>query len=410
MARAAREGIPGDARARLTIAAAVALGVGAYGWALFALSFRHDGLIGPRFNAPGVDFMVFWQGARAALAGDLGLLFDGARFTDAINAAFAPWLTGPLPFHPWIYPPSYLLLALPFGLLSFGWAYGLAMALSFAALVVAAVGREREWRRKIIGGALLLAPASSLDVLVGQNAFLTGALLIGGFRLLPKSPVLAGILWGALTLKPQLVLMAPVALVASRQWRALAAAAATALMLVLASAVAFGPAVWRDWFGLMLDPHNATHAAWSELSLLWGDSVYSCAFLLGAGPVAAAAAQALAALVGVAAVAHAFARPMPADLRLGVLLAGTVLAAPHVASYDLVLLAAAAALLLCHAAERGFGRFDLALALVLWLAPLYGPPHLGAAGFAMPVAAVLFLVSCGRRGGAAGTSASSRIS
>jgi alpha-1,2-mannosyltransferase len=111
-----------------------------------------------------------------------------------------------------------------------------------------------------------------------------------------------------------------------------------------------------------------------------------------------------------AGVVWVFARPAPADLRLAVLLAATILAAPHVAGYDMLLLALAAALLFCHAIEHGFGRFDLMLALVLWLAPLYGPPRLSPIGYAAPILAALFIASCGCRAGAAGTSASSRIS
>ena len=52
--------------------------------------------------------------------------------------------------------------------------------------------------------------------------------------------VWAGILLGMATIKPQLGLLLPVALVAARQWRALAAAAATVAALVLLSAWAFG--------------------------------------------------------------------------------------------------------------------------------------------------------------------------
>jgi hypothetical protein len=143
---------------------------------------------------------------------------------------------------------------------------------------------------------------------------------------------------------------------------------------------------------------------------MWGDSVYSCAPLLGAGPVAAAAAQGVAILAAAGGVVWLFARPAPAEVRLAGLLAATILAAPHVAGYDLLLLAIAAALLLCHAIERGFGRLDLVLALALWLAPLYGPPRLSPIGYAAPILTALFLVSCGCRAGAAGTSASSRIS
>jgi hypothetical protein len=315
-----------------------------------------------------------------------------------------------LPLHPWIYPPSYLVLALPFGQLDFGWAYGAAMALSFAMLMAALLVGERGRRRTILAAAALLAPAASLNVLVGQNAFLTSALLYGGFRLLNKYPALAGALWGGLTVKPQLALMAPVALVAARQGQALLGFVAGALGLVVLSTMVLGPDAWRQWLALAADPANQTWMAWSQLSLMWGDSIYSCAALLGAGPMGAAAAQGAAILAAGASVAWLFVRPAAPELRLGVLLAATVFAAPHVAGYDELLLALAAALLLCHAAARGFRQFDLVLAVLLFLVPLFGPPRLSPIGYAVPLVIAAFVVMCGYRAGAAGTSASSRIS
>jgi alpha-1,2-mannosyltransferase len=386
--------MPAEARSRVLIAAIVGACFGLYGWAVFAMSFRHDGVIAPPYNAPGIDFMVYWEAARAALAGRLDLLFDGDRFTAALNEDFRPWLTAPLPFHPWVYPPHFLLLTLPFGLAPFALGYALFAALSFAALAAALLAGERGYRRPILAGALLLSPAASINVIAGQNGFLTGALLIGGFRLLAAWPALAGALLGILTVKPQLCLMVPVALAAARQGRALAGACLTALALGAASAAIFGIETWRQWFAPMLDPANPIHRGWTALSLRWGESVYSCALQLGASPGAAAAAQAVAIAAAAASVAWAYSRPAaPGDHRLAVLLAATILAAPHVASYDMVLLAIAAALLFCQAIERGFRRFDLALAVTVWLAPLYAPPAATVTGITTPLVLILFIVA-----------------
>ena len=357
------------------------------------MSFRHDGVIAARYNAPGIDFMVYWDAARAALAGRLDLLFDGDRFTAALNEDFRSWLSGPLPFHPWIYPPHFLLLVLPFGLAPFGLAYTLFGALSFAALAAALLVGERGYRRAILAGAVILSPAASINFMVGQNGFLTGALLIGGFRLLAARPALAGALLGILTVKPQLWLMVPVALIASRQGRALASACLMALALAAASAATFGVETWREWFAVMLDPANPIHRGWTALSLRWGESVYSCAILLGASPGAAAAAQAVAIAAAAAGVAWIYSRPAEPDRRRAVLLAATILAAPHVAAYDTVLLAVAAALFFCRAIERGFGRFDLPLAILVWLVPLYGTPVATLIGFATPLVLGVFIVA-----------------
>ena len=383
MSRPAETIVPPQAREPVLVAAIVGGLAGAYGWALFGLSFAHDGLIGPRFNAPGLDFMVFWNGARAALAGDLALLFDGARFTASLNQQFGHWLTGPLPLHPWIYPPHFLLLLLPFGLVPFPVAYALFVIITFALAAVALLAGERGLRRAILGGALALAPAAAITAIVGQNAFLVAALLVGGVRLLGTRPALAGALLAVLTVKPQLFLMVPVALVAAREWRALAACIIVAAGLVAASVAAFGLAPWQAWLGAMLDPANELHRGWTALSLLWGESVYTDAILLGAKPYAAAA-QGVAIIIAAFAVARA-------PRNLAVLLAATFLAAPHVAPYDTLLLAIAAAIFFARTLERGLWFLDLPLTLALWLAALYGAPIASPLGFAAPLLTLALL-------------------
>src|SRR5579884_2327007 len=96
-----------------------------YAWSIVALTPHHPGVIGMNLNALGTDWMVFYSGARWFFDGNLAGLFDGARFTAYLNTAFAGWLTQPTPFRPWVYPPNYLLLMLPFGALPFVAAYAL---------------------------------------------------------------------------------------------------------------------------------------------------------------------------------------------------------------------------------------------------------------------------------------------
>src|ERR1051325_9906614 len=68
-------------------------------------------------SEPAQDWMVFYTAARAYFDGNLSLVFDGEGLTAALNRRFADWLAPPLNLHPWVYPPTFLLLLLPFGLL-----------------------------------------------------------------------------------------------------------------------------------------------------------------------------------------------------------------------------------------------------------------------------------------------------
>ena len=367
----------------------VALAFGLYGWAVFALAFRHDGVIGPRYNYPGTDFMVYYGAARAALTGHLPLLFDGDRFTAFLNQTFAPLLRGELPFHPWVYPPHFLLLLLPFGLLPFGPACFLFLALSFAGLVAALGTLYRGRRLALAAAAVLLAPAASITAVTGQNGFLTAALLLGGGSIAAARPVLAGVLFGALTYKPQFFLMAPVALLASRNWRALAAMGAAALVALLASAAVFGVAPWLEWGREILAPGASFRDQWRQWSVLFDDDVFAVAALLGASDAVAKAAQGIAMLVAAGAVFWAWSGALRRELRVAVLLAASCLAAPHLQGYDMVLLAAAAVLFLYDALDNGLRTGDAALALALWLLPIFNPPRATPAGFATPVIELL---------------------
>ena len=180
--------------------------------------------------------------------------------------------------------------------------------------------------------------------MTGQNAFMTGALLLGGFGLLARQPILAGGMLGLLTYKPQFWLMVPVALVAARQWRALGASLAAALALALASLAVFGTGPWQSWIELMTGPSEA-YRAWVTAGRLNGVSVFACASLLGAPALLANLAQATAVAVAGASVYWVFRRRAGGALPLSCVLAATILAAPHASTSDCLLLGLAAALL-----------------------------------------------------------------
>jgi len=379
-------------RQQLALVTLVCAAAGLYGWAVFLSTFSHDGSIGPRYNAPGTDWMVFYAAARAFFDGNLPLIFDGHRFTAHQNQMFAAWLSGQLPFHPWLYPPHFLLLALPFGLIPFSASYALFMCITGAVLVATIwLYAPPDYRRWLQLGSLLLCPAASITVIAGQNAFLTAALLVGGFGLLPRRPILAGVLLGVATFKPTLWLMVPVALIAARQWRVLASAAAVAGVLALASLAVFGVEMWRQWLEMALSPPADFYSNWLESGRSWGLSVYTCAWVLGASHGVATLVQAAATLGAAAGVYVAFRGALAPDRQLAVLLAAAILAGPHVSSYDTLLLAIAASLLFCRALEEGAPLYEITLMLSVWLLPLFNPPRATPLGLMTPVLVALLI-------------------
>jgi Glycosyltransferase family 87 len=361
---------------RLAVIASLFGVFGASAWAFYILTLGRQ---------PGVDWMVFYTAARAYLEGQLALLFDGDRFTALLNARFADWLSFPMSFLPWVNPPNFLLLVLPFGLLPFGLSYALFEAGSLAVLI-AALARHAEDRAslRLMIFALVLCPATAFTIFLGQSSFLTGALLIAGFGLLGRQPIWAGILFGVLAYKPQFCVLIPVALVAGRHWRTLLAAAATASLSILASAAVFGFGPWRDWLAFAVGASDL-YQHWSATARLSGQSVYACLVLLGAAPALAHAAQAVAIALAAACVYRSFRKPLSDGLRLVVVLAASLLAAPHVSSSDGLLAGLAAILYLDARMKNDLRIADAAIVMLVWLSPLATPPQLFAIGRIIPL-------------------------
>lgn len=365
-------------------------GFGIAVWAAaFAAAIIPGGLFGNSLYAPGTDFAVFYTAAREALSGNLARLYDGGELTAELNHNLAGWLSAPLPFHPWVYPPSFLTVVTPFGLLSFGTAYFAFEALSIAALTAAlwcAVRQNRSWAVTLA----LLSPAGAMTAVMGQNAFLFAALAIGGLALLDARPLAAGLLLGLASFKPQLWPLVPIALAAGRHWRALAAACGAAFALAAISAVAFGTGLWLDWVRLVIHPPASFSQAWLATGRL-GQSIYAGAIEFGAPDWAADTVQALAALGSATLVAWGFRRGVSRGARLFVFFAAAMIAAPHAAGYDAVGIASAAAVLALDINEaRTLWR--LALPSIWIFAPLADPaatPVMAAFPLALAAAAGL---------------------
>ncbi len=366
-------------RARLWL---IAVGFVCSGYGLCAIA-----IYGIYFGKqPWQDWMVYYTAARAYLDGNLPLIFDGVRLTAHMNAVFADWLPKPLVFHPWLYPPPYLLLLIPFGLMPFAAACTVFLLATFACLLAAIWGTiGAGYRRWLMALSLIFAPAVAFNIGTGQNAFLTSALLIGGFGLLLRRPLLAGVLFGLLSCKPQLALLAPVALIAARQWRALASAVAAAGALALASVAVFGFEPWRVWVEWFTSAPPDLYQAWLKWGRLSGESIYTNLALLGASYSAATAGQGVATVLAAVCVWWCYRRPMPEDLRLSVSLAATMLAAPHVTNYDTVPLVVAATLVFADGLDRGIGRGGVIVPVSVWMIQLFDPPGAFRIGLITPV-------------------------
>ncbi len=303
--------------------------------------------------------------------------------------------------YPFAYPPSFLLVIWPLALLPRNTSY-VIWVLTTLACYLAVVGHGT-WRRTIVL-LTLLAPATTVTVSAGQNGFLTAALIIGGCRLLDRRPILAGILFGLLSCKPQLGILIPVALLAARQWRAIAAAAMTVLASIAASAAAFGWSMWTQWVRAMVDLFHLV----GEQTQLYHEMPTIAANLhaLGVAPVAVQVAQIGASIAAAAAVFLCWRRGGTSRLTAATLQAGTFLATPYAFIYDLPLVTNAVIELVQERLEarEAFTLTEILVVIGTVLLPLAMVVSRGPipwSGFVLPLLFVVLVRRALLRGGVA---------
>jgi hypothetical protein len=214
-----------------------------------------------------------------------------------------------------------------------------------------------------------------------------------------RYPILGGALLGLLSVKPQLCLMAFVALVAARQWRALGSAAASACLLALVSLPVVGIDMWRGWLDLVLGG-NELYQSWLNVGRLNGIGVYACMHWLGAPASLASLMQAGATIGSGGLVYWIYRHPASDPMRLAALLAATILAAPHASNSDAILLGLAASIYVTVLPAHELRPYRLAIAAAVWVSPLFNPPVLFRIGCVTPllVAALLAAIALAIRG------------
>ena len=191
------------------------------------------------------------------------------------------------------------------------------------------------------------------NALVGQNGFLTAALIGGALYLIPIRPVLAGICLGLLTYKPQYGLLFPIALIAAGHWRVFVSASVTAIAMVFVSWLAFGTESWLAFFHWM---PRFSQAFLTEGKATWWklQSIFSMVRYFGGTEQLAWAFQwVLTASVAVV-LALMWRSRVPYTLKAAALAAGTLLTTPYLFMYDMMVLAIAVAFLVRIGLKTGF--------------------------------------------------------
>jgi hypothetical protein len=177
-----------------------------------------------------------------------------------------------------------------------------------------------------------------LNLMIGQNGFLSAGLVAWGLYWLEKKPVLAGIAIGLLSFKPQLGVLFPLVLLAGREWRCLISAMATVCFLVLTSLLVYGTEAWLAWAQALVRAHQELGQAGLE-HLLKVTSFYSWVRQWGGSQTEAEMVQGMVA-VGIAlCLWKVWRSPVARSSKYALLILGALMVSPYVLEYDLTWLA-----------------------------------------------------------------------
>jgi alpha-1,2-mannosyltransferase len=191
----------------------------------------------------GGDFVDIYAASIAVLKGQAASVYDVHRHYLRQLAVLRSKDCGVLAFE---YPPVYLLMVMPLSKLPFVLSWVVFETLTFLAYLFVL----RRIARAPLGLWLAATfPAVINNFMCGQNGFLTTALMGAGLLFLEEYPLVAGVLFGLMIYKPQFAVLVPVALIVSRQWRALVASAVSAALFSAASLAVLGAPVWHAFMG-----------------------------------------------------------------------------------------------------------------------------------------------------------------
>ena len=348
-------------------------------WGFYAWNLATPGLRDRNGNLKGTDFLHFYTLGSLAASHRGADLYDmnaqaalaAQRVREAAGIRYLP-----------LYPPQVSILFAPLAHLSYGWA--LLVWWGCSALVYG-ICCHSVWRTcpnlRDYGGTVVVLvvafPAFFHLIAWGQtSATALACFTLVFFLLRDRREFFAGLVLGCLIFKPQLGLAAAILFVSIGAWKIVLGAVLSAVVQLWVGVLYYGTEPLRHWIRILwnvrtvmplLEPKlYQTHSLrtfWSMLVPWPGLSLVL--YILSAAVV-----------LGLTIACWRQRRAVPLELRYSALLFASVLVAPHLTVYDLVILAPAFILLADWLVSRPLTASTHGLGTVLYLAymlPLVGP-------------------------------------
>jgi Glycosyltransferase family 87 len=324
-----------------------------------------------------LDFTAFYAAAQMIGRAELVELYDIQALTREIQA-----LSGLQIGNSWAYPPHVNFAIGPLVLLpelAAFWVFVLApvvvLALTLAAIV--------PWPLGIAVATLF--PATLLNVYTSNTGSIAAALVAVGLASLSGMPILAGAAFALAAHKPHLVLILPLLLAATKEWRALAAMLATGVALFAASLVAHGVEPWLAFAAKI--PAHLDHVSMRRAGLRFPEdrlpTAYIAVLMQTDLRAIAAAVQSAVSVLAIAGVVRVWLWTTDMTLRSLALAAALLLATPYAFDYDMAVLALPFALLLHRSIQTGWPAANGALLILLWIGPMLAWGTVRLLGFQM---------------------------
>jgi hypothetical protein len=301
------------------------------------------------------DFTVFWAAAQSEQA----LVYDPVYLTEIQKP-----ITGDTGLRPFVYPPSFLIFIRFLGLFDHQQAFALWSILGVAIFIAA--NRSLLPSKKIL--LSLISPAIFVCLFTGQSTLIVGGLLISGLALINRNQILAGLFIAlAATLKPQMLIMVPLALMVAGHWKTLASAILAGAVIGLFCLTLQGYALWLDWiFALqdflpIIDEIGLPEKGFTPTTLvIW----------LGLSSPFDIVLKLIAGGLGIVAVAAVFRRTEALHMRVIAIVAGGLLCSPYAMNYELSTMQPALLALLLKRDTHPIGRLSAALCFSTLAGPI----------------------------------------
>jgi hypothetical protein len=346
-------------------------------WSVYLWNMATPGLLDRARNLKGTDFLHFYTLGTLAVA-HRGVDLYNLPVQSALSAQRIPEAAS-IVYLP-LYPPQVSLFFAPLALLPYGFALIVWLGLSSLIYGLCCYAVWKACPALRIHGitVFILAiafPAFWHLIAWGQTSALALAFFtLAFFALRGEREFLAGLALGCLIFKPQLVIAPAVVFFATLRLKVIAGAILSAAAQLTAAYLSYGPDPLRDWIRALLNLRNRLPLL--EPRLYQTHSLRTFWTMLLPWPSVSLALYLITALLISAITISCWRSPLPLPLRHSALLLATVLLAPHLTVYDLIILAPAFLLLSDWIVTEPYDSATPTLTLLLYLAfalPLLGP-------------------------------------